>query len=842
MLRLKGKLLVHGGTVGAHVTGVSGSTVTSTDVIDSTHVDNWASRALILIGRPNATVPFASFGINSFNFTTGAFSLDRSAAGIVQNDDVVVVGFKGYDNSATPTVFTDTGISNIQNGHVGMAVNSEVGNLLRVIKGKGRGALAKVISNTATSWTLDKEVVIDSTSVWIIESPNWEYFADSAETTNAIYNTITSLTLATTNYIDKALVIGGFNVDVNGIEASEDNVPIRMLWVFGDVGTGGGGGGGVTPPADVSTITVTAEYVWSSQSQSSTTQPVSLNLRVTYTTLLGWTGEGVHAYIEYPDQSFAPVLTVGVSTVGDGSLPTGIWNPTDEGKFPLDAGQEFLIEGLPVPTESVAIRVRLAAYIGESDNPLTLSTPSAVVIVNPPPVFAKGVEYAQLVSGLQLGLQYGNDAMGVYSLILKETWVPPADANYYGCVLYLIRSSDGKHYQLTGTELGNSETSTISAFPIVDEPCILYALSSDVFGNVNTYVPGITPALNIILTPPPHVGIGGVEYAPLVTNLMASLTYSRNADGIERFGFAGSLTPPQDPESRQTAQLAHRLYGGCTILIRNQADQTIQILAVLSQTDTGFVTDQWPLGDTEPTWDLYAVSFNSMNKQNTLAPGVTPSVVGLHPTVQTTGSLKLSRAHSASYDTVNFTVLSNLFLVATAGLKVNNFAAASIGIGILQSASVDDANIITLGASKITAGTINAVTITTVTINGGAITGTTLVLNTSNVTTTIGNISSGGGTAGLQVKNNLATSSFTDIFTFGMLVNDNSNGAVIQLLDTGGNGVLTLGGSSGATIGATANGLKFFVSSASVVGGKSLVGYAQIFRVNSTDYYIGLYN
>lgn len=247
LLRCKGRRLIHGGVTGAVVSvgGVGSSTITATDTVDSAHTDNWAGRVLAIIGRPLTstppTIPFEAFNITAFNNSTGVFTLDRNptTAGI-QDGDVLVVCFLGYDNSATPYVIADSGLSNASNSHMGETVDdpNRIGNYIQVIKGTGRGSFAKIVSNTSTSYTLDTPLVIDATSVWIVVTAAWEVGGSpDLEVVNSDSSSSTSITITINNYAGLPMVFEGVTVDVGGNESSISSAPCRMMWVFGAQGT-----------------------------------------------------------------------------------------------------------------------------------------------------------------------------------------------------------------------------------------------------------------------------------------------------------------------------------------------------------------------------------------------------------------------------------------------------------------------------------------------------------------------------------------------------------------------------------------------------------------------------
>jgi len=150
---------------------------------------------------------------------------------------VIVVRNKAdVGNNTTPTTITDSGYKNVTNGYGGMTPGAEVGNMLRVIAGTGRGELRKITGNTATQLSWDLPLVLDTTSVWIVEAPAWDYIGDSTAIDNADPSHVVTLNMPTANYIDQPMVIAGFTVDVNGNESPDGDNPIREDWIFGAEG------------------------------------------------------------------------------------------------------------------------------------------------------------------------------------------------------------------------------------------------------------------------------------------------------------------------------------------------------------------------------------------------------------------------------------------------------------------------------------------------------------------------------------------------------------------------------------------------------------------------------
>ena len=245
-VRVKAKILRHSGVIGSPVTTVSTNTIVSTDLVDTSSTPfNATGRVLSIIGRPNSSTPFASFNITAHNPATGTFTLDRDPTGIVQGGGDNVGDAFAIRNQASNlswqaeavTTVSDTGYLNGANGYTGLTAGAEVGNLIRVIAGTGRGqAPSTITANTSTSLTFQPPLTMDNTSIWIIEGPTWAFQADSTSIDNASPLTPVTLSVPTANFIKQPMLIGGFTVDVNGNESPDGDAPIREDWVYGAAG------------------------------------------------------------------------------------------------------------------------------------------------------------------------------------------------------------------------------------------------------------------------------------------------------------------------------------------------------------------------------------------------------------------------------------------------------------------------------------------------------------------------------------------------------------------------------------------------------------------------------
>jgi hypothetical protein len=243
ILRLRAQVLIHGGVIGAGVDSLAASppTIVSSATVDLTRRDNWANRALAIIGRQqgDGIAPWQHFNIVEFQAQLGRFTLDRDpiAAG-VEVGDIFTVCTRGIDNSANPYVITEPGMSNASNGHQGETPNdpNRIGRMIRVIKGTSRGMSAKIVSNTAISYTVDQPLPIDATSVWVLCDPGWDYSKDVV-VNNADPAQTTQSAIEINNYSDLALLVEGVTIDSEGVIVDDSDACVRMLYIPGVQGT-----------------------------------------------------------------------------------------------------------------------------------------------------------------------------------------------------------------------------------------------------------------------------------------------------------------------------------------------------------------------------------------------------------------------------------------------------------------------------------------------------------------------------------------------------------------------------------------------------------------------------
>ena len=240
-VRLKAKQLIHSGVLGGIIDSVSAGSLVAGFLQGAPPSTNpsWTpvGRIVSIVGRPEGATPCFSATVTSWDQTTGTIGVTPDPNGIVQEGDALIVRFRAdASNASTPTSIADSGCKNNAYPN-GLTPGAEVGNLIRVIQGVSRGTPPrKIIANTATSITWDLPTVINPGDVWIIEEPTWPYSCDTTSIDNGDPLAPTTINMPTSNFVDTALVIAGFTVDVNGNESPDGDAPIREDWVFGAEG------------------------------------------------------------------------------------------------------------------------------------------------------------------------------------------------------------------------------------------------------------------------------------------------------------------------------------------------------------------------------------------------------------------------------------------------------------------------------------------------------------------------------------------------------------------------------------------------------------------------------
>lgn len=224
---------VHGGVWGAEVNAVA--TRKLTFVGAGVGVD-WTGRVVSLVAkRDGPAVPLLSFRVASNtndDLTIDSGSPDPAAAGIAPGD---VFLMRSSGCTITGLTITDARWENpVSNAGAGLAVGAEKGNWLRVIAGAGDGYHYRIADNTATSITIEGPWIQtpDSTSVFVVEEPNW--LPDSgelAQPNNSDPSAVVTLQVPVRNYAGSTLLVMAFTRDGGGKMPPEQMCPFREIYI-----------------------------------------------------------------------------------------------------------------------------------------------------------------------------------------------------------------------------------------------------------------------------------------------------------------------------------------------------------------------------------------------------------------------------------------------------------------------------------------------------------------------------------------------------------------------------------------------------------------------------------
>lgn len=248
-LRAKGKRIWHDGVDGVEIAVVGPNTIIVQQLIglgdNYSPISSTNFRVVSVIAdRSDGSAALWNFKVTAYSHAIGTFSVtpDPEAAG-VEAGDVLIIRAQGI--SAGPDWIEDP---KWINGHyAGMTPDGEVGRLIRIVSGKGKGQVRHIASNTNVRIYVDIpwSDVPDFTSRFIVEADSWEYLSDGPA---ILANTqgLTKLRLPCDNMIDKAVNVCVVAVDRFGNESPEDYFsPFRPIWMYGE------------PP---SIITITSDY------------------------------------------------------------------------------------------------------------------------------------------------------------------------------------------------------------------------------------------------------------------------------------------------------------------------------------------------------------------------------------------------------------------------------------------------------------------------------------------------------------------------------------------------------------------------------------------------------
>ena len=121
----------------------------------------------------------------------------------------------------------------------GMGADDEIGRLVRIIAGTGRGQVRRIIGNTETTLTIEGtwDTLPDETSRFIVEEDGWLTTSDTTpvENTDPEQESITDI--LTENFLEQVVLVKSFTVSADGRESIDTHSPEREIYLFGGPGT-----------------------------------------------------------------------------------------------------------------------------------------------------------------------------------------------------------------------------------------------------------------------------------------------------------------------------------------------------------------------------------------------------------------------------------------------------------------------------------------------------------------------------------------------------------------------------------------------------------------------------
>lgn len=213
------------------------------NVITDANWDNSLANgpALALLGATNASP--ISCNVPAHGLTTGQRArIDDSTGNTAANGiwTVTVVDSDNFtlDTSTGNGAYGGSGVLRALTG--GLTPSAEKGNRLVVVAGTGRGQWFKVGDNSATSITIEGNILVqpDSTSRYIIVDPAPQTTSSSAPVANSDPNTPMSIDLSVDNAADQSLAVICFAADADGNRSFYYLSQVREIYQFGNPGQG----------------------------------------------------------------------------------------------------------------------------------------------------------------------------------------------------------------------------------------------------------------------------------------------------------------------------------------------------------------------------------------------------------------------------------------------------------------------------------------------------------------------------------------------------------------------------------------------------------------------------
>jgi hypothetical protein len=229
-VRLKAKPAINLGVArGAIASVVSGAVILQSGVILTN--GQYVGRTISLVGHgANGAVGINDFVITASSVSGNSLSLTPDPSSILASGDLFVIRTKL--DAWSSTSLTDNTWSNP--GRIGgLGINQDVGKMIRIIGGTGRGQLRVCTSNTATTHVVGQafDPAPDATSIYTVEDTSYLWQVDTPVINNGNPASTISLQLSIRDFASSDIVIIGVLAS-DGLESDETTAPYREVSIL----------------------------------------------------------------------------------------------------------------------------------------------------------------------------------------------------------------------------------------------------------------------------------------------------------------------------------------------------------------------------------------------------------------------------------------------------------------------------------------------------------------------------------------------------------------------------------------------------------------------------------
>lgn len=256
-LRIKCREVWHSGVAGIQVMSVTAPNKIQSDELKVSD-DNWVGQILTIISdASDGDVPLWNFTITAFDQALGEFTVSPDCTGIplpgggtdaVEEGDVMIIRSRPTSVSSTlgagkpidkltNTLWqNDVGTAQFPQAADGLQPDTEIGLMVMIIAGTGRGQIREIIDNDNLSHTVKPPFTVapDTTSIYIVTWPDWPYVGETIGLDTIAENQRIEIVARITNSVDQTMLVGGFLVDDYGNETFEEFACYREIYVYGE--------------------------------------------------------------------------------------------------------------------------------------------------------------------------------------------------------------------------------------------------------------------------------------------------------------------------------------------------------------------------------------------------------------------------------------------------------------------------------------------------------------------------------------------------------------------------------------------------------------------------------